>query len=166
MKVRHVYATRSIVEGTRCVQTARELGASDDEIGLIASSDTPMDELPANLVENSPTDVRPAMARGAVGGGAAGLLAGLAATVVPGLGLTIAGAGLIGLLGAAVGGWSSALAGAGVPNEVHRLFEQRVKSGEVLLVLDIDEDRADEFDRAMQALGLEQIEYETSSALA
>ncbi|MBD8526267.1 hypothetical protein [Pseudomarimonas arenosa] len=165
MKIRHVYATRSLADGVRCVQAARQLGAEDRDIGLITRSES-LDKLPAELKESSPTDIRPAMARGTLGGGAMGLVAGLAAMAVPGLGLTIVGAGLITLLGATVGGWSAALAGAGVPNEVHRRFEQRIEQGEVLLVLDMDEDRSQEFDQAMEGLGLEHIDYEANASLA
>ena len=56
--------------------------------------------------------------RGIGVGGEIGLVAGIAAVAIPTIGITVAGAGLITLLGAAIGGWSSALADSSFPNAV------------------------------------------------
>ena len=69
-----------------------------------------MDAVPDDLRE-AHTDMVPAALRGAAGGGAVGLVAGLIAVAVPPLGITLAGAGLMAAVGALVGSWSSALVG-------------------------------------------------------
>ncbi|HET6397879.1 MAG TPA: hypothetical protein VFF91_13715, partial [Pseudoxanthomonas sp.] len=80
--------------------------------------------------------------RGAAGGGAVGLVAGLVAVAVPALGITLAGAGLLTAVGALVGSWSSALFGATVPDPVRRRFEDAIASGQILLVVDADDEKA------------------------
>src|ERR671920_1144773 len=73
-------------------------------------------------------------------GGTLGLLAGVGALVIPGIGpivaagtiaSTLAGAGI----GAAAGGLLGALAGMGIPEEEARHFEQGVQSGGILVTV-------------------------------
>lgn len=165
MKIRHVYSAGSLETARECVATARALGLTDHDIALVADSSVVVDPIPEEMKPESPTDFVPAALRGAIGGGSVGVLAGLVAAVIPPLGITLAGAGLMGVIGAAVGTWSGALVGASIPSEVHRTFEERVRAGDVLVVLDIEPDRRSEIDSAMHAVGARRFDYEARSAL-
>lgn len=165
MKLRHVYLADSVEAAQRCVAAVRELGWPEDRIALVAREDITLHDLPDDLKEGSPTDFMPAAVRGALGGGAIGLLAGVVAVAVPAIGVTLGGAALIAAGGAAVGTWVSALVGASVPNEVHRKFEGLVEDGHVLVILDAEEKHVPKLDQTMAQLGAKRFEYEVSTAL-
>lgn len=165
MKLRHVYLADSMEAAQRCVKAAQAMGWTEDRIALVARADVTLEEIPDDLKESSATDFMPATLRGALGGGAVGLLAGLVGAAIPAIGITLAGAGIIAVAGAAVGTWSSALVGASVPNEVHRKFEDKVADGHVLVVLDAEERHVDQLDRAMAEQGAKRFDYEVLSAL-
>src|SRR6202042_1581110 len=81
---------------------------------------------------------------GAVLGGALGLLAGIGALAIPGVGPLIAAgpivAGLAGLgVGGAVGGFTGALIGMGIPEYEAKRYEGRVKDGGILLSVHSDD---------------------------
>lgn len=90
-------------------------------------------------------DVAEGAVKGGAVGGLAGILAGVAAVALPGVGpLFVAGPlavswGVTGAaLGALTGGLVSALTEEGVPDEVARGYEERVKSGDVLVGVNAD----------------------------
>jgi hypothetical protein len=92
---------------------------------------------------------------GGVIGGTLGLLAGIGALAIPGLGPFIAAgpimAGLAGLgVGGAVGGLVGALIGMGIPEYEAKRYEGRVKDGGVLLSVHCD--TSDEIARAKELL--------------
>ena len=92
---------------------------------------------------------------GGVVGGSLGLLAGIGALAIPGLGPFIAAgpimAGLAGLgVGGAVGGLIGALVGMGIPEYEAKRYEGRVKNGGVLLSVHCD--TSDEISRAKDLL--------------
>ena len=76
-------------------------------------------------------------AGGAIGG-TLGLLAGIGALAIPGLGVLIAAGPIVALLtgaaaGAAVGGVAGALVGMGIPEIEAKQYEGKIKSGNILL---------------------------------
>lgn len=164
MKQRHVFSTPDLAVAQRAVAAAREAGVANDNIALIARSDIEMDAIPPDRIEASTDTVRAAV-RGAGVGGVAGLVAGLIAVAIPAIGITIAGAGLLTLLGAAVGGWSSALAGASFPNAVRQRFESEVEAGRILVVIDDLPAHTEQLKLAMQQVGATQLPFEQTSAL-
>ncbi len=92
---------------------------------------------------------------GGVIGGTLGILAGIGAIAIPGLGPFIAAgpimAGLAGLgVGGAVGGVIGALVGMGIPEYEAKRYEGRLKTGGVLLSVHCD--TSDEIDRAKELL--------------
>ncbi len=87
---------------------------------------------------NTKADATTGVAVGGVVGGTLGLLAGIGAVVIPGAGPLIAAgpivASLVGLgVGGAVGGLVGALVGLGIPEYEAKLYDGRVKDGEMLL---------------------------------
>ena len=81
---------------------------------------------------------------GAVVGGTLGLLAGIGALAIPGLGPFIAAGPIMGLLagagaGGAIGGLVGSLVGMGIPEYEAKRYEGRVKSGGILLSVHCDD---------------------------
>lgn len=165
MKFRHVYSTPSLQQACECVAEALSLGLQKEAVAVIADRDAQLERVPDDLKDDSATDFIPATLRGAIGGGGIGLIGGLVAAAIPTMGVTLGGAALVALGGAALGTWSSALVGASIPGKVHREFDHRVQAGEVLVALNIEEDRLDEVDRAMQAKGASRIDFEVPAVL-
>src|SRR3954451_12656034 len=101
---------------------------------------------------------------GAAVGGIAGLLLGVAAMLIPGIGpivaigpITAALTGAItgGVTGAVVGGIAGALIHAGVPKEDARYYEDRLKSGGYLLTVHTDDARYERARATLQRSGAE-----------
>jgi hypothetical protein len=164
MKTRHVFATTGVTSAHEAIAAARAHGIRDDDLSLIARSDIELDRIDDERKQVA-MDFIPAALRGTVGGGAAGLLAGLVALAIPSMGVTLAGAGAIALLGAMVGTWSSALVGASIPDEVRRTFEREIEEGRILLVIDGDERLLPEAEAAIVATGARPLPYEATTVL-
>ncbi len=165
MKTRHVYATTDLAGARAAVHAATaRAGIDRNDVSLIARGEVEMEQIPDGLKE-AQTDFKPAALRGALGGGAAGLVAGIVGVTVPPLGLTLAGAGALALAGAAVGTWSAALVGSSVPDTVRRTFEEEIQAGRVLVVVDAEEQSLRRADAAVQATGARLLPYEQPSAL-
>lgn len=119
----------------RIVKDLKEANVPEEDIGIIARDKALLEGLPkADVADKS--DVKPALKQGAVVGGATGLVAGLAAAVVPG-GFAIGGAALAGmaLAGSAFGAWASSLIGISVPNREVEEFQKAIQAGSLLLIV-------------------------------
>jgi hypothetical protein len=94
-------------------------------------------------------------ATGAVVGGLGGLLLGLGALAIPGIGPVIAAGPIVATLvgagvGAAVGGLVGALVAAGVPEEQAGYYAEGVRRGSSLVTAEVSEDRVNEVVRIME----------------
>lgn len=165
MKTRHVFSTRDTVQAAAAVAALRAHGLGDEAISLVARSDIELDEIPDRLKDAS-TDFIPAAVRGMGIGGATGLLAGLAAVVFAPVGITLAGAAGIGAMGALVGGWSSALMGAALPDPVRQQFDDEISAGRILVLVDADEDTQSSLAVDMAKIGATRLQYEAPTALS
>ena len=92
---------------------------------------------------------------GAVLGGALGLLAGIGALAIPGVGPLIAAGPIMAALagvgvGGAVGGFTGALIGMGIPEFEAKRYEGRLKKGGILLSVHCD--TSDEIKRAKEIM--------------
>ncbi len=98
----------------------------------------------ANLLQES--DFVPAVERGVAIGGATGILAGIAAVALPGVGLALGGGAIlgIGLAGAGLGAWASGMIGISAPSTRLTEFEDAIKAGSFLMMVDIPKTRVDE----------------------
>jgi uncharacterized protein (TIGR02271 family) len=102
---------------------------------------------------------------GAVIGGLGGLLVGLGALAIPGIGPVIAAgpiaAALAGAgIGAVTGGIIGALIDMGVPEESANIYAESVRRGNILVVAQVSDNRLDEATRIMERSGLIDIEHE------
>ena len=98
----------------------------------------------ANLLQES--DFVPAVERGLAIGGATGVLAGIAAVALPGVGLVLGGGAIlgIGLAGAGIGAWISGMIGISVPSSRLTEFEHAIEQGNFLMMVDVPKPRVDE----------------------
>lgn len=165
MKIRHVFSTPDLDTAQAVMGAARNAGVHDDDILLIARSDIELDEIP-NERKEADTDLIPAALRGAGYGGAAGLLAGLAAIVITPIGLTLAGAAAAAVAGALVGSWASALVGSSLPDPIRRKFDEEIQAGRILVVLDGEKPFLDGIESQLVEAGATPLPYESSKALA
>ena len=98
----------------------------------------------ANLLLES--DFVPAVERGVAIGGATGILAGIAAVALPGVGLALGGGAIlgIGLAGAGVGAWMSGMIGISAPSTRLKDFEKAIEEGNLLMMVDVPKTRVEE----------------------
>jgi len=98
----------------------------------------------ANLLQES--DFVPAVERGLAIGGATGILAGVAAVALPGVGLALGGGAVlgIGLAGAGLGAWVSSMIGISAPSSRLSDFESAIKEGSLLMMVDVPKKQVDE----------------------
>jgi hypothetical protein len=165
MKTRHVFSTPDLATASAVMAAARNAGVHDDKLLLVARSDIELESIP-NERKEADTDLVPAAMRGAGYGGATGLLAGLVALAIPPLGITLAGAAAIGLAGAMIGCWSSALVGASLPDPIRRKFESEISAGNILVVVDGEPGELSAAEPQMVRAGGTPLPYESASALA
>ena len=133
-----IFANRSNAEAA--VDQLTLAGFSNQEISALLSEKVESEEF---ATENQTKAAEGATAGAGVGGivgGALGLLAGIGALAIPGLGpIIVAGplmASLAGLgVGGAVGGLVGALVGMGIPEFEAKCYDSRVKDGAILLAV-------------------------------
>ena len=119
--------------------TAR--GVPETAIGVVARDPVSNSSVPDADVSDT-SDIKPAIAQGVVAGGGTGLLAGLTMAIVPG-GFAVGGAALAGLAlaGGAFGAWVSGMIGVSVTNREIVEFEDAIKNGALLMMVDVDDER-------------------------
>lgn len=147
---RRVFSAPDLDTAELALGAALRLGIRPGHAAVLAQSAVEMSQVPDAEKEASPTDFMPAALRGIVGGGAIGLIAGLLGLWLPAVSFHLAGVVLTTLVGATVGGWAAALAGSSVPSEVRRDYRREIDSGQLLVV--IDEDNEELLERASQAI--------------
>lgn len=134
---RYIYAFDSVESARTAVTSLRARGIDEKCISLIARSDIQLEKIPDRFLDAS-TDFVPALGRGVAIGGVTGLFAGIIAMAIPPLGIAVGGSVLLSFFagGAMLGAWTSALVGSSVPDEIRRKFEDEIKAGCTLLVID------------------------------
>jgi hypothetical protein len=138
-------------------------GFSNNDISVLLPDTQSSKEFAHEKNTKAPEGTATGVTAGGVVGGTLGLLAGIGALAIPGLGPFIAAgpimAALAGLgVGGAVGGLVGALVGMGIPEYEAKRYEGRVKDGGVLLSVHCD--TSDEISRAkdlLKATGAEDI---------
>ena len=95
----------------------------------------------ASLLEKS--DFLRGVELGVAAGGASGLLAGLIAVSVPAAGIVLGGTAVLysGLAGAGLGAWIAGLIGLEFPDQRLLPFERALRSGAILLLVDVAQER-------------------------
>src|SRR3979411_815515 len=127
----------------------------NDDISVLMPDSSTTKDFAHEKNTKAPEGTTTGVAAGGTIGGTLGLLAGIGALAIPGLGPFIAAGpimgGLAGLgVGGAVGGLIGALVGMGLPEYEPRSYEGRLKPGGVLLSVHCD--TSDQIDRAKDLL--------------
>jgi uncharacterized protein (TIGR02271 family) len=142
-------------EAQHVVQTLINEGFRRDDISLVSRRD---DGYVTERGDDRTSGAAVGAGAGAALGGISGLLIGLGALAIPGIGpviaagplvTTLAGAGL----GAAAGGIIGALTDLGVPEEEAHYYAEGVRRGGVLIVVDADDQRAERAAEVMERAG-------------
>ena len=136
--------------------------SNDDISGLLPDNESSK-EFAHKKDTKAPEGTTTGVAAGGAIGGTFGVLAGIGALAIPGLGPFIAAGPIMGALaglgvGGAVGGLIGALVGMGIPEYEAKRYEGRVKEGGILLSVHCD--TAEEMKRAkdmLKAAGAEDI---------
>jgi uncharacterized membrane protein len=150
MKNRTFFMVKGIEAAKTMVADIRSLGVEDEDLHVIADHSITLEPLPEpDLAHRS--DLINAARRGALTGGAMGLVGGVIAVTVPAVGLTLGGGAVLAgtALGTALGTWFSTLVGVSVPNQDVEEYRQRIESGEVMIIVDLDEDTQRQFTTTM-----------------
>jgi uncharacterized protein (TIGR02271 family) len=105
---------------------------------------------------------------GAAIGGLGGLLLGLGALAIPGIGPVVAAGPIVAALtgagiGAVTGGIIGALVDLGIPEESAHVYAESVRRGNILVAAQVADDRVDAATRIMEREGLIDIERESTS---
>jgi uncharacterized membrane protein len=164
MKKRHVFATPDVATAERVEAEAQRLGIGRECVFLEARRDIEIRRVDDDD-KNVSMDIIPAAWHGTLYGAAAGLVAGLLAMYIPFFGVSLAGAGALAVVGALVGTWASVLIGSALPDEVRRTFAAEIESGQVLVVIDAEQEDFDQIDQALALAGAVRLPFESTTAL-
>ena len=138
-----IYQDRLSTENA--VSALREAGFRNTDISVLFPENVGTKDLAHEKNTKAPEGVTTGASSGAVIGGTLGLLAGIGALAIPGLGPFIAAGPIMAALagvgaGGVVGGVTGALIGMGIPEYEAKRYEGRVKTGGVLLSVHSDDD--------------------------
>jgi len=159
-----IFQSRSYAE--RCVDVLLASGFRSDDISVLAPDQRTTKEMATEKNTKAPEGTATGATAGGAIGGTLGLLAGIGALAIPGLGPFIAAGPIMGALagvgsGAVAGGIIGALVGLGIPEYEAKRYEGRVKNGGILLSVHCD--NGDWVDKAEEILKREGAEDVSSS---
>jgi hypothetical protein len=136
-----IYGSREAVE--RAIDTFLKSGFTTSDVSVLLPENLGGKPLATHKDTKAPEGATAGGGAGAVIGGTLGLLAGIGALAIPGVGPFIAAgpimATLAGLgVGGAVGGFVGALVGMGIPEYEAKRYEARIQKGGILLSVHCD----------------------------
>src|SRR6266481_2995137 len=146
---------KSSAEAETAVDRLSSAGFSHNDISVLLPDTQSSKEFAHEKNTKAPEGTTTGVATGGVVGGTLGLLAGIGALAIPGVGPFIAAgpimASLAGLAaGGAVGGLAGSLIGAGIPEYEAKRYEGRLQKGGILLSVHCD--TSVEIDQAKEIL--------------
>lgn len=145
-----VFSVPDTPTGLQAVEFLKMHGVGESDISVLGNEVTELSSIPEpGEFEN---DVVPGSKRGAVVGGATGLLIGLGAVLVaPGLAIGGAALALATAGGATFGVLASTLIGSSVTNSQIQQYEKVLDRGELLMILELDADKAADIASQLQS---------------
>jgi uncharacterized membrane protein len=153
-----------MAEAERVARDLEELGIGKEDISVVAGNDTGRHD---EYVKKS-TSTGAAAASAASFGGGVGIVAGLIALAIPGVGPIIAGGALATVLtglgvGAAAGGLTGAFLNMGVSHEEAPLYEEAVRRGGVVVAVHASDPMENEVIRVMDEHGARDLNAEADA---
>lgn len=152
---------QDIQTAENAVKALRNKGFKDNEISIIAKDDQGQAkgqdmEMGTDFETDSVGD---GTAWGGALGGVAGLLAGAGALAIPGIGPIIAAGPLAGVLsGAVTGGIAGGLIDLGIPEEQGARYEENLRQGGVLAVIETSSDKVNDASSILRQNGANDVE--------
>jgi hypothetical protein len=148
-----IYSTRAQVESAADLLARSGFPVTD--ISILLPESLGSKDMGTEKSTKAPEGAAAGAGSGAILGGTLGLLAGIGALAIPGVGPLIAAgpimAALAGIgVGGAVGGFTGALIGMGIPEYEAKRYEGRLQKGGILLSVHCD--TSEEIDRAKEIL--------------
>jgi hypothetical protein len=148
-----IYPT--VAQAERAVDALMLARFSESDVSVLLPDNQSSRDFAHEKHTKAPEGTTAGMAAGGTIGGALGLLAGIGALAIPGIGPFIAAGPIMGALaglgvGGAVGSFVGALVGLGIPEYEAKRYEGRVKEGGVLLSVHCD--TSEEITRAKDVL--------------
>jgi len=136
-----IYGSRESVE--RAIDTFLTSGFGTSDVSVLLPENLGSKPIATHKETKAPEGATAGGGAGAVIGGTLGLLAGIGALAIPGVGPFIAAgpimAALAGIgVGGAVGGFAGALIGMGIPEYEAKRYEGRIQKGGILLSVHCD----------------------------
>ena len=146
---------KSVAEADRAVDRIAASGFSSNDISVLLPDTQSSKDFAHEKSTKAPEGTTTGVAAGGAVGGTLGLLAGIGALAIPGIGPLIAAGPIMGALaglgvGGAVGGLIGALVGMGIPEYEAKRYEGRIKDGGILLSVHCD--TSEEITRAKDLL--------------
>jgi hypothetical protein len=137
-----IFQTRTGAE--HCVDALLAAGFRGDDVSVLAPDVQSTKELATEKNTKAPEGATTGATAGGAIGGTFGLLAGIGALAIPGLGPFIAAGPIMAALagvgaGAATGGLIGALVGMGIPEYEAKRYQGRVKDGGILVSVHCDD---------------------------
>lgn len=137
-----IYRTADLAE--HAVDHLLSVGFTNSAISILLQDDKSTRDFAHEKNTKAPEGTATGVTAGGIIGGTLGLLAGLGALAIPGIGPLIAAGPIIGALtglgvGGAVGGITGALVGMGIPEYEAKRYEGHVKGGGTLLSVHCDD---------------------------
>ncbi len=131
---------KSRLEAERIVNAVKSAGYSENDISVLLPDQEGTKDFAHDNSTKAPEGAVTGASTGAVLGGALGLAAGLGALAIPGVGPLIAAGPIMAALsgaavGGAVGGLGGALVGLGIPEYEAKLYEGKIREGNILLAV-------------------------------
>jgi TusA-related sulfurtransferase len=156
-------------QADRVVASLQGSGFSSNDISVLLPDRRGTRDFAHEHHTKAPEGAVAGAAGGGIVGGTLGLLAGIGALAIPGLGPFIAAGPLMAALsgaavGAGVGGVAGALVGMGIPELEAKKYEGKLRSGNILIAVHIDD--SDEKKRAEEILKRENAHDVTSTTEA
>ncbi|HEY2423379.1 MAG TPA: hypothetical protein VGH55_04700 [Chthoniobacterales bacterium] len=136
------------------VERLRSAGFSDNDISVLFPDKESTRDFAHKKATKMPEGATLGAGTGGAVGGTIGLLAGIGALAIPGLGPFIAAGPIMaalsgGAIGAGIGGLTGALVGLGIPEYEAKRYEGKVKEGSILI--SVHSENGDELSRAKAA---------------
>lgn len=162
-----IYKSRLEVESA--VEALKSYGFAPSDISVLMPSSTGSQSFVHTKGTKAPEGTTTGVSTGAIVGGTLGLLVGVGALAIPGLGPFIAAGPIMSALagvgvGGAVGGVTGALIGFGIPEYEAKRYEGFVREGGILLSVHADsEDEVEKAKRCLEVTHAEDISAATEA---
>lgn len=143
MKKAVIGFVESSAQAERVVASLKERGFALNDVSVLLPDKKASRDFAHEAHTKAPEGAVAGVGTGGVLGGTLGLLVGMGSLAIPGLGVFIAAGPLLAALsgaaaGAAVGGVTGALIGMGIPEVEAKIYEGKIKGGNVLIAVHTD----------------------------